>query len=275
MARTDWLVEKVNQMNVGQSLNVNQKNHESGLIELELDYWRFQDSLDDDTGLLDGIVKVYYGEMGMLRVTFAYNKDLIRRICEVHNWFGIKCPSMIQLGVKDEYIPCYLLSNSRTVIFYKTSPLESVVNFIDCNKNKFKFKFNTVQENEIVEGKMYTSNPSEVLLSTLDMMVKPELERPSCDYRLNIYTHFMVLTKSQVAFLIGHKGSRIEEIRESTQTTIKILPISKKLTKDEISHPSRVKQTISITGDQYSVELAIATIDSHLRLHLLSPNILL
>ncbi|CAI4049585.1 hypothetical protein SKDZ_14G1170 [Saccharomyces kudriavzevii ZP591] len=79
-----------------------------------------------------------------------------------------------------------------------------------------------------------------------------------------IITIEIKLTKIQITFLIGSKGTRIENLREESGATIKIVPISEKMTIHERNHPGTVHQTILISGDLYSVALATTSIESAL-----------
>lgn len=85
-------------------------------------------------------------------------------------------------------------------------------------------------------------------------------------------TYELTLTKSEVTYLIGKAGARIQSTRESTDTTIKILPIANKLSSQALNRPESVVQAIMITGDLYTVALAMATIETQLSLHRTSPR---
>lgn len=85
----------------------------------------------------------------------------------------------------------------------------------------------------------------------------------------------LLLNKDQVTYLIGKNGTRIETIRQVSRATIKVLPISKRLTTKELNHPDIVVQSISITGDWYQIALAFAYIEANLQLYKLGPRRLL
>ncbi|CAR27167.1 ZYRO0C10472p [Zygosaccharomyces rouxii] len=87
-----------------------------------------------------------------------------------------------------------------------------------------------------------------------------------------IFNEELSLNKDQVTYLIGKNGARIEMIRQESMATIKILPISKRLTAKELNHPDIVIQSISITGDWYQVALAFAYIEANLQLYKLGPK---
>lgn len=87
-----------------------------------------------------------------------------------------------------------------------------------------------------------------------------------------IVNYELQLNKNQVTYLIGSNGARIEMLRKTSQATIKILPIAKRLTERELNHPERVTQSIIVTGDLYEVALAFACIESYLQLHQLGPR---
>lgn len=97
------------------------------------------------------------------------------------------------------------------------------------------------------------------LLKCTNTMQGEELQR-----RDFIFTKEIKLSKTQVTFLIGSRGTRIEALREESGATIKIIPISEKMTMQERCHPDTVQQTILISGDLYSVALAITSIESAL-----------
>ena len=80
------------------------------------------------------------------------------------------------------------------------------------------------------------------------------------------------MNKYQVTYFIGKNGARFEMIRQESMATIKILPISKRLTAKELNHPDIVIQSISITGDWYQVALAFAYIEANLQLYKLGPK---
>ena len=79
-----------------------------------------------------------------------------------------------------------------------------------------------------------------------------------------IVTLEIKLNKTQITFLIGAKGTRIESLREKSGASIKIIPISDKMTAHERNHPESVQQTILISGDLYSIALAVTSIESAL-----------
>ncbi|SJM85668.1 uncharacterized protein ZBIST_2379 [Zygosaccharomyces bailii] len=87
-----------------------------------------------------------------------------------------------------------------------------------------------------------------------------------------IVNYEVQLNKNQVTYLIGRNGVRIEMLRKTSQATIKILPIAKRLTEQELNHPESVNQSIIVTGELYEVALAFACIESYLRLHQLGPR---
>lgn len=74
------------------------------------------------------------------------------------------------------------------------------------------------------------------------------------------------LNKLQVTFLIGKDGNCINLIRDISETTIKILPISRKLNPKELTKPSTIFQAITIIGEIYNVAKAISLIESTIRL---------
>lgn len=82
----------------------------------------------------------------------------------------------------------------------------------------------------------------------------------------------LLLNKDQVTYLIGKNGIRIENIRQCSGATIKVLPISKKLNTKELNHPTMVLQSICITGNLYQVALAIAYIEMDLQLYKSGPR---
>ncbi|KOG96962.1 Mer1p [Saccharomyces eubayanus] len=97
------------------------------------------------------------------------------------------------------------------------------------------------------------------LLKCNNTMQREELQR-----RDFILTKEVKLSKTQVTFLIGSRGTRIETLRKESGATIKIIPISEKMTMQERFHPETVQQTILVSGDLYSVALAITNIESAL-----------
>ncbi|SMN19782.1 similar to Saccharomyces cerevisiae YNL210W MER1 Protein with RNA-binding motifs required for meiosis-specific mRNA splicing [Maudiozyma saulgeensis] len=74
----------------------------------------------------------------------------------------------------------------------------------------------------------------------------------------------LCLNKLQISYLIGKEGYWVNFIREFTDATIKILPIPKKLTVQQISSPRSVFQTIIVTGTLFEITNTLTLIESTL-----------
>lgn len=80
----------------------------------------------------------------------------------------------------------------------------------------------------------------------------------------NVTTLELHLTKTQVTYLIGVSGTRIETTRELSQATVKVIPV-----------PDRAKsttQTIAITGTPLQMARALALLEAQLALYRFSKG---
>ncbi|SCU96375.1 LAME_0F16028g1_1 [Lachancea meyersii CBS 8951] len=82
-----------------------------------------------------------------------------------------------------------------------------------------------------------------------------------------VITHNVTLNKPEVTFLIGHQGTTIQQIRQESGATIKVIPIAARLTVEQLNSPKCVEQHLSITGDIISVTKAVCLIDARLALY--------
>ncbi|CEP64616.1 Mer1p LALA0_S12e03004g [Lachancea lanzarotensis] len=80
-------------------------------------------------------------------------------------------------------------------------------------------------------------------------------------------THDIKLNKAEITFLIGHLGTTIQRIREESGATIKIIPISSRLTQAQQNRPKSVEQHLSITGEIDAVTRAVCLIEAQLTLN--------
>ncbi|SCU93224.1 LAFA_0F15302g1_1 [Lachancea sp. 'fantastica'] len=86
-------------------------------------------------------------------------------------------------------------------------------------------------------------------------------------HKPGMVTHDITLNKAEITFLIGHLGTTIQQIREQSGATIKIIPIGSRLSAGQQKHPKSVEQHLSITGDIDSVTRAVCLIDAELALY--------
>ncbi|SCV05301.1 LANO_0H04478g1_1 [Lachancea nothofagi CBS 11611] len=80
----------------------------------------------------------------------------------------------------------------------------------------------------------------------------------------NVITHTLTLNKPEVTFLIGRQGSKIQELRQQSGATVKVLPIALRLTVGQLNNPTSIGQQLSITGSIEAVTKAVCLIDSQL-----------
>ncbi|SCU94151.1 LADA_0G06876g1_1 [Lachancea dasiensis] len=81
---------------------------------------------------------------------------------------------------------------------------------------------------------------------------------------LDVVTQTLKLNKVEVSFLIGHQGTKIQELRQESGATIKIIPIAQRLTIEQLNRPASIQQHITITGNLDTVTKAVSLIDSQL-----------
>lgn len=86
----------------------------------------------------------------------------------------------------------------------------------------------------------------------------------SDDSVVKIFSTELQLSKLEISYLIGKNGYWINSLRDVTKTTIKIMPILKRLDKKELNSPTNIFQTVIVTGTLTELVQAIVFIESTL-----------
>ncbi|KAG0669758.1 RNA-binding motif protein required for MRE2-dependent mRNA splicing [Maudiozyma exigua] len=102
----------------------------------------------------------------------------------------------------------------------------------------------------------------------IDYRKKQSIEISSSDKPddsvLKIFSTELQLNKLEISYLIGKDGYWINCLRDVTKTTIKIIPILKRLNKKELNSPTNIFQTVIVTGTLTELVQAIVFIESTL-----------
>ncbi|CCH58876.1 hypothetical protein TBLA_0B00310 [Henningerozyma blattae CBS 6284] len=114
----------------------------------------------------------------------------------------------------------------------------------------------------MIRGSLYPIRPS---IETMQYLEHKSSREPDIDMSNRIESQDIVLVKTEVTFLIGENGERMEDIRKSSGATIKVHPLPERLTQYQRKHPNEVNQTISITGNLYCRAKAFTIMESLIR----------
>lgn len=224
-------------------------------LKLVLNYSFFKNNLLDFCGHLDKIKAIIRSSFDTIYILCTMDEDLLN-LAYSNGILEICLPRFIlreDLKIFNSSFYTYhdnhlrILQEDISQLFLKVKIKASVICF-------------TIEEISVIN--------QEVLPQSLTVT---ELQKSNYKIQGNgpqrqdfIVTLEIKLTKTQITFLIGAKGTRIESLRERSGASIKIIPISEKMTMHERNHPDIVQQTMLISGDLYSIALAVTNIESAL-----------
>lgn len=262
------LVERIDQLKLGESCSNNLLTPVDKVIEVLIDVWKFKRKLLEYSIVQKLVVTITKIDTCMVSVVLEYCADSLKEIFALQNWITIRCKEQVTRSQVLMHSRFNIANNNRDVTIFNQS-LDHMMTDVQENKTLLTFQMDmNVRVNfDFLVDAVYSSSGYNQNTSSYHV--------PLPDYNISIATHILKLTKPEVAFLIGCSGARIKSIREESNATIKVLPISNKLAKRDLNKPSNIRQSITVSGDLYSVALTMATIDSHLKLYRISPNIIL
>lgn len=233
-------------------------------VNLEIDWWHFR-SLVGGAEHLSDYVCVTRKHGGTVSVLCSFQANTLKRLIS-KDWVKLKL-KRLTCATEIEMVSAHRLSDNKQFLTVFNTSFE--VLFEDLQRNISLLS----TECHLPVLTRFTASvlpPAVLIASSSNSSSLSQI--PQEKESQNIASYEIPLRKSQVTYLIGKGGTRIESIRDQSKATIKILPISKKLTTYELSRPDSVLQAITITGDWLSVALAMAYIESHLNLHKIFPT---
>lgn len=207
-----------------------------------------------EEGPLQGLVSIAKDQGGTSKATCVLQKELLPAVLK-KNWAQLQLSEPIlheDLTLESQFS----ISRDRLQVTVFARSTVTLLKDIERNMDYFQQREQPSQVKNWVPESVYVH--------------WEEKAAPINPCRISSYE--ILLNKNQVTYLIGKNGARIEALREISNATIKILPISKRLTERELNHPSCVNQSISVTGDRFEIAMAFAYIESHLELHRLGPR---
>ena len=222
--------------------------------------WWFRSLFNQKTSFefLNNIISIERNAYSTFNVIFPFTEENIKIAYNGIN-MNIFLPNMVS---GDQLI----LSSKYSILNLRTLTItQGDINllFQDLQVNEKLLTFNEKKEYKI-ELKRSLPYKKQTLQEIKD---NPGDELPM---RELILTVELTVSKAEVSFLLGHHGERIEQIRSLSCATIKILPIEKRLTLRDLNHPSQIIQQLSITGNKYSVAVALSRIEAELGMFNLS-----
>lgn len=233
-------------------------------VNVEIDWWHFR-SLVGGAEHLSDYVCVTRKHGGIVSVLCVFQADILKRLIS-KDWVKLKL-KRLTCANEIEMVSAHRLSDNKQFLTVFNTSFD--VLFKDLQRN---ISLLSTECHLPVSTRFTASVLTPVVLIASSSNSSSFSQIPQEKESQNITSYEIPLRKSQVTYLIGKGGTRIESIRDQSKATIKILPISKKLTTYELSRPDSVLQAITITGDWLSVALAMAHIESHLNLHKIFPG---
>lgn len=245
----DRLLERADKLDAGETLILAKSTETNRLVALEVDWYQFRAQIDHlETSLI------------MVTKTFSGTAQLVcpLEIQQIGSWRWLRvklnrvtCPEDLNISTSFR-----LSVDSASIIFPQITSSE-LCRELRCNSKLLELERHQLQPLQTL--RIPPSMPS----------VFPRqspLQGPAT------LTEELQLTKSQVTYLIGAAGTRIEATRLDSQATIKVLPIPRRLTASEQNHPHTQTQSLAITGNHYQVATALVLLECQLNLHRLAPR---
>jgi hypothetical protein len=76
---------------------------------------------------------------------------------------------------------------------------------------------------------------------------------------------YVKLTRKEITYIIGKKGSKIELIRETSGATVKVVPLNTKVNgTDSVHRPGELTQFLRVSGTQKQVQRALRLIEQEI-----------
>lgn len=257
-------LELFDDLKEGESCSLRTEKTSLQCVIVEIDWWNFRNLIGGAERLTD-YVSVTRKQCSIASVLCIFQANTLRKLI-TKDCIKLKLNRLICTDEIEMVSEHRLSGNKQFLTVFNTS-------FDDLFKDLQKNVSVLSDKHPLPVFSRFPTNVPCPIMSTAGASNSSSFSQiPQKEEPQNIATYEIPLTKSQVTYLIGKGGSRIESIRDQSKATIKILPISKKLTIYELSRPDSVLQAITVTGDWFSVAVAMTCIESHLNLHKISPG---
>ncbi|QLL32536.1 hypothetical protein HG536_0D00580 [Torulaspora globosa] len=251
-AKATALLARIDTLGCHRSYTVREMRPEGQYVVLEADWYEFRSQLDRLATSLVQVTKTANGTAVLVWSARPQEDETPGS----WRWLRIRLNRLVTPCELNLSLPHRLSADSRSVILPQIT-------------------FTELRREVLLNGRLLTCRRSELPPisappgAPLPVAAGPRQAGPQAALPQTQELH---LTKAAVTYLIGPVGERIEATRLQSQATIKVLPICKRLSASEQSHPRSLQQTLAITGDRLQIATAMALLEAQLSLHRLAPD---
>ncbi|QLQ79411.1 hypothetical protein HG537_0C00580 [Torulaspora globosa] len=250
-AKTTGLVARIDTLPSRRSYVVRETRVGERYMVLEADWYEFRSQLDRLGASLVRVTRTANGTAVLVLYASAQEWEPFGS----WHWIRVRLNRLVSYSQLHILVPYLVSADSKSVVLPQITSRQ-LSEVVSCNSSVLTY------------GDEVALRPA-VSWPAVSQTVAP-VSAPQAAPQA--HTQELHLTKAAVTYLIGTAGERIETTRLCSQATIKVFPISKRLSASEQNHPRSQQQTLALTGTRHQLATAMALLETQLNLHYQAPN---